>query len=66
MQNSSISPGLRARIALEKHGFRPTHSLGQNFILGEDFLSGLLDLAPTVCVRLGVAADRDWEGVSLV
>ena len=28
--------------------------------------TGLLDIAPTVCARLGVAADRDWEGVSLV
>lgn len=45
MQNASISAGLRAGIALEKHGFRPTHSLGQNFILDEGFLSLLLDLS---------------------
>lgn len=41
----SISPGLRARVALEKHGFRAAHSLGQNFILDEDFLARLLELA---------------------
>lgn len=45
MQNASISVGLRAGVALEKHGFRPTHSLGQNFILDEGFLSQLLDLS---------------------
>ena len=28
--------------------------------------TGLLDIAPTVCARMGVAPDRDWEGVSLV
>ena len=41
----SISLGLRARVALEKHGFRAAHSLGQNFILDEGFLSHLLELA---------------------
>ena len=41
----SISLGLRARVALEKHGIRAAHSLGQNFILDESFLSHLLDLA---------------------
>lgn len=45
MQNSQLSAGLRARIALEKHIFKPTHSLGQNFILDDGFLSLLLDLA---------------------
>lgn len=45
MNNSNLSAGLRARVALEKHGFRPTHSLGQNFILDDGFLSLLLDLA---------------------
>lgn len=45
MQNQNISAGLRARVALEKHFFRPTHSLGQNFILDDGFLSLLLDLA---------------------
>ena len=43
--DQTISPSLRARVALEKHGFRAAHSLGQNFILNEDFLSHLLDLA---------------------
>ena len=37
------SAGLRARVALDKHGFRTTHSLGQNFLLDDCFLSGLLD-----------------------
>lgn len=45
MQNTRISAGLRASVALEKHFFRPTHSLGQNFILDDGFLSCLLDLA---------------------
>lgn len=45
MQNNSISVGLRARVALEKHIFKPTHSLGQNFILDDGFLSCLLDLS---------------------
>ena len=45
MQNQNISAGLRASIALEKHGFRTIHSLGQNFILDDNFLSQLLDLA---------------------
>lgn len=37
------SAGLRARVALDKHGFRTAHSLGQNFLLDDRFLSGLLD-----------------------
>ena len=37
------SAGLRARVALDKHGFRTTHSLGQNFLLDDRFLSRLLD-----------------------
>ena len=45
MQNAQISPGLRARVALEKHLFQPTHSLGQNFIMDDDYLNLLLDLA---------------------
>jgi len=45
MQNNQLSAGLRARVALEKHFFKPTHSLGQNFILDDGFLSLLLDLA---------------------
>ena len=43
--DQNISLSLRARVALEKHGFRAAHSLGQNFILDEDFLSHLLDIA---------------------
>ena len=43
--DQNISLGLRARVALEKYGFRAAHSLGQNFILDEAFLSQLLDLA---------------------
>ena len=43
--DQNISLNLRARVALEKHGFRAAHSLGQNFILDEDFLSHLLDMA---------------------
>ena len=45
MANSQLSAGLRARVALEKHIFKPAHSLGQNFILDDGFLSLLLDLA---------------------
>jgi len=45
MQNKQLSAGLRARVALEKHIFKPAHSLGQNFILDDTFLSLLLDLA---------------------
>lgn len=45
MQNSQISAGLRARVALEKHSFQNTYSLGQNFIMDDEFLSLLLDLA---------------------
>lgn len=45
MQNSQISPGLRARVALEKHLFQPSHSLGQNFIMDDEYLNLLLDLA---------------------
>lgn len=45
MQHTQISAGLRASVALEKHFFKPAHSLGQNFILDDSFLSSLLDLA---------------------
>lgn len=45
MENKGISAGLRARVALEKNGFKTTHSLGQNFILDEGFLNHLLNLA---------------------
>ncbi|MDO4865658.1 MAG: 16S rRNA (adenine(1518)-N(6)/adenine(1519)-N(6))-dimethyltransferase RsmA [Clostridia bacterium] len=39
------SAELRARVALEKHGFHTTHSLGQNFLLSESLLGHLLDAA---------------------
>lgn len=45
MDSHALSAGLRARVALEKHGFRPVHSLGQNFILDDAFLASLLELA---------------------
>ncbi len=38
------SPELHARVALEKYGFRNTHSLGQNFLLDEGLLERLLEL----------------------
>lgn len=41
----NISNELRARVALEKYGFRNTHSLGQNFIFDEGLLGSLLDQA---------------------
>ena len=47
------SAELRARVALEKHRFHNTHSLGQNFLLSERLIEGLLDaaqLAPEDCV----------------
>lgn len=47
------SAGLRARVALDKHGFRTTRSLGQNFLLDDRFLAGLLDeidVRPDDCV----------------
>lgn len=44
-ENQSLSAELRARVALEKHRFRATHSLGQNFLLSEALLSSLLDAA---------------------
>ena len=42
---TDLSAGLRARVALEKHGFRNTHALGQNFLLDEGLLNALLDAA---------------------
>lgn len=45
MQNQSISPGLCAGIALERHGFSFTHALGQNFILDDDFLEEIARLS---------------------
>ena len=45
MQNSNLSLGLRARVALEKHGFFFTHALGQNFILDDGFLDQIAQLS---------------------
>lgn len=42
---TELSAGLRAAVALEKHGFRNSHALGQNFILDDGFLSQLLTSA---------------------
>jgi len=39
------SAELRARVALDKHRFHNTHSLGQNFLLSEGLLGMLLDEA---------------------
>ena len=47
------SAELRARVALEKHHFRNTHSLGQNFLLSESLIDHLLNaaaLSPEDCV----------------
>lgn len=40
-----ISAGLAARMALEKYGFRFSHSLGQNFILDDQLIDRILDAA---------------------
>ena len=45
MENNMLSAGLRARVAMEKHGFRHTYSLGQNFILDDKLINTLLDEA---------------------
>ena len=45
MQHQNISAGLRARVALEKHGFSFTHALGQNFILDDGFLEEIARLS---------------------
>ena len=45
LEQASLSPELRARVALEKHRFRTTHSLGQNFLLSGALIDGLLDAA---------------------
>ena len=44
-EQTNLSFGLRARVALDKHGFRNAHALGQNFLLDDALLSGLLDAA---------------------
>jgi len=40
-----MSIGLTARVALEKNGFRFTHSLGQNFILDDRLVARVVDAA---------------------
>ena len=42
---NDFSSGLRASVALEKYGFRTSHSLGQNFILDDDFLEEIAALS---------------------
>ena len=61
MQNMP-SAGLRARVALDKHGFQTTHSLGQNFILDDRLLSYLLDQAE-VCAEDNVLEIGPGPGV---
>ena len=39
------SAGLRARVALDRHGFRTSRSLGQNFLLDDALLARLLESA---------------------
>ena len=41
----SISDGVRARIALEKHGFRFQHTLGQNFLLDDERVARIVALS---------------------
>ena len=43
MNTDGISAGLRARAALEAQGFHTSHPLGQNFLLDDRLLTGLLD-----------------------
>ena len=40
-----FSAGLAARMALEKYGFRFSHSLGQNFILDDGLIGRIVDAA---------------------
>ena len=42
---NDLSPGLRARVLLQKHGFQAAHALGQNFLMDESLLSHLIDLS---------------------
>ena len=49
----TLSPSLRAAVAMEKHSFRYSHSLGQNFITDDELIGSLLDAAevgPEDCV----------------
>ncbi|MBQ3231517.1 MAG: ribosomal RNA small subunit methyltransferase A [Clostridia bacterium] len=42
LHSTDLSLSLKARVALEKHVFRFTHSLGQNFILDENVISDIV------------------------
>ena len=44
-EHRDISAGLAARLALEKHGFRFSHSLGQNFILDDGLTRRIVEAA---------------------
>ena len=44
-EHGAPSAELRARVALEKHRFHNTHSLGQNFLLSEGLLSSQIGRA---------------------
>ena len=55
------SAGLRARVALDKHGFRTTHSLGQNFLLDEIDVrpeDRVLEIGPGAGVMTALLAER--------
>ena len=38
-----MASGAKARAALERHGFRFTHSLGQNFILDDGLIARIAE-----------------------
>ena len=60
MEHSGLSAGLRARVSLEKHGFNPKHSLGQNFILEDRLIIQLLDAFKKAGIsRVGLATDKE-------
>ena len=42
LRPNELSLSLKARVALEKHVFRFTHSLGQNFILDENVIGDIV------------------------
>ncbi len=42
---NKISDGMRARLALEKNGFRFQHTLGQNFLLNDNLVESIVDCA---------------------
>lgn len=56
------SPELRARVAMQKHRFHTTHSLGQNFILDGGLVDHLLDAA-NVCAEENVLEIGPGAGV---